>query len=159
MKSFRGSLAFSLILLVLAGGGCATQPVATETVSPTAVAKEATPGGLAAAAWTRTELYFAIGDWTETALNTEAELRWATFLDAEVTPRFPDGLSVLDVYGQWRDAKPGSPVKRERSRLLVVMHPATAEAGAKIEAIRAAWKQQAGEKSVLRVSQPAEVGF
>jgi hypothetical protein len=41
----------------------------------------------------------------------------------------------------------------------VIVHPATAEASAKIEAIRNAWKQRAGEQSVLRVSQPAEVSF
>ena len=30
---------------------------------------------------------------------------WGQFVDAEVTPRFPDGLSVNDVYGQWRELK------------------------------------------------------
>jgi hypothetical protein len=50
-------------------------------------------------------------------------------------------------------------VRRERSRLLVVVHPDAPEASAKIEEIREAWKKQTGEKSVLRVSQPAQVGF
>ena len=50
-------------------------------------------------------------------------------------------------------------VRRERSRLLVIVHPDSPEASAKIEEIREAWKKQTGEKSVLRVSQPAQVGF
>lgn len=28
---------------------------------------------------------------------------WRAFLAAEVTPRFPDGLTVIDAAGQWRD--------------------------------------------------------
>lgn len=143
---------FSMVMLtVLAGAGCATKP---GEVRADATATEAGSAG-----WVRTELYFAIGDWAETALSTEPEARWAEFLDREVTPRFPDGLSVLDVYGQWRDEKPVAPILRERSRLLVIVHPQTREAGEKIEAIRAAWKQLRGETSVLRVSQPADVSF
>lgn len=138
-------------MLLLAGSGCAsrTKPAVVETVV-------AAPGNQG---WVRTELYFALGGWEETALSTEAEERWAKFLDAEVTPRFPDGLSVVDVYGQWRSPKAGAVILRERSRLLVILHPATAEASVKIEAIRKAWKQPTGEESVLRVSQPAEVSF
>jgi len=109
--------------------------------------------------WLRTELYFSLGEWMETALTTEPESRWQDFLDREVTPRFPDGLSVIDVYGQWRNAQAGASVRRERSRRLVIVHPDTPEASVKIEEIREAWKKQTGEKSVLRVSQPAQVGF
>src|SRR5260370_42514234 len=28
---------------------------------------------------------------------------WSRFLAREITPRFPDGLTVLDAAGQWRD--------------------------------------------------------
>jgi len=75
-----------------------------------------------------------------------------------VTPRFPDGLSVQDVYGQWRDNKK-STIERLRSKLLVIDHPDTAENRAKIEAIRDAWKRRTGDQSVLRVTVPAEVSF
>ena len=159
MKPFRGGLGVSLMLLALAGGGCATtRPPAAVTapVTPVVAVGVAAP----AVAWVRTELYFGIGDWTETALSTEAESRWATFLDAEVTPRFPDGLSVIDIYGQWRDkTKAGTQVKRERSRLLIIVHPSTAENSAKIDAIRDTWKRMAGEQSVLCVNQPVDVWF
>jgi hypothetical protein len=149
MKISRGCLIVLTSLALLAGAGCTTR---TEPVV-VAVAKSSEPK------WVRTELYFSLGDWTETALSTEAELKWAKFLDAEVTPRFPDGLSVIDVYGQWRGAKPGAVVERERSRLLVIVHADTTDADMKLEAIRTAWKQQAGEESVLRVSVPADVSF
>lgn len=148
MKNFRWRL-LPWVLLVLVVSGCTT----TKTVPEPAPVVQAAPG------WIRTELYFSIGDWMETALSTEGEMRWAAFLDREVTPRFPDGLTVIDVYGQWRSPKPGAPILRERSRLLVILHPATQEASDKIDAIRAAWKKPADEESVLRVSQPADVRF
>jgi len=140
------------MLSALVGPGC-TSP-ATKTKPAAELAPVAASPG-----WIRTELYFSIGDWMETALSTEGEFRWAAFLDREVTPRFPDGLTVIDVYGQWRSPKPDAPVLRERSRLLVILHPNTVEAFDKIEAIRAAWKKPTGEASVLRVSQPADVRF
>lgn len=148
-KSVRFLLLPLLALAALAGPGCATNPGA-------ATAPVVTEAG---ASWVRTELYFSIGDWTETSLNTEPEARWQDFLDREVTPRFPDGLSVIDVYGQWRNPQAGASVRRERSRLLVVVHPDSPEASAKIDAIREVWKKLTSDKSVLRVSQPAQVGF
>lgn len=58
-------------LLVLTWAGCASasksQPVATAAPVP------------AKADWVRTELYFALGGWEETALSTEPEERWAKF--------------------------------------------------------------------------------
>lgn len=148
MKTLRWHLSFLLVALALTAPGCANKSVATkpavEVITP---------------AWVRTELYFSIGDWTDTALSTEAESRWATFLDQEVTPRFTSGLSVLDVYAQGRGPAVEAVIKRERSRLLVIVHPATAEASAKIDTIRAAWKRLGGEAPVLRISQPADVSF
>ena len=32
------------------------------------------------------------------------ETKWSRFVDQEITPRFPDGLSVVDARGQWRDS-------------------------------------------------------
>ncbi len=31
-----------------------------------------------------------------------SEAEWRTFLEAEVTPAFPDGLMVLNGFGLWR---------------------------------------------------------
>src|SRR5262249_10328363 len=43
------------------------------------------------------------------------EAEWRTFLDQEVTPRFPDGLSVIDAYGQYRNRR--GTIERERAKL------------------------------------------
>jgi hypothetical protein len=111
--------------------------------------------------WVDTRLYFGLGPDGDPTRGT-SEATWRDFLDREVTPRFPAGLSVIDVYGQWlgkQQAADGKPPSRERSKLLVIDYTATAENAAKIEAIRAAWKQRTHAQSVLKVTQPADVSF
>src|ERR1700694_3145512 len=35
------------------------------------------------------------------------ESAWARFVAREMTPRFPDGLTITDAIGQWRDRDSG----------------------------------------------------
>jgi hypothetical protein len=104
-----------------------------------------------------TKLYFGLGpaDHPEQGIS---EAKWLEFLDREVTPRFPDGLSVLDVYGQWL-SKGWTVPERLRSKMLVIYYLDSAENRTKIDGIRAAWKKMTGDQSVLRVTEPAEVSF
>jgi hypothetical protein len=115
----------------------------------------------AAKNWVRTELYFGLGAISQQGEEANAaanEKRWRDFLDREVTPRFPDGLSVYDVYGQWR-TQGQSKIERLHSKEIMVLYEDTPPHRADIEAIRAAWKKETGDLSVLRVTQPAEVSF
>jgi len=107
--------------------------------------------------WVDTQLYFGLGP-ADDASKGVSEQAWRDFLDKEVTVRFPAGLSVVDVYGQWQGKEEKAP-ERIRSKMLVIDYPRTAENEAKIEAIRAAWKKKTGDQSVLKVSQPADVSF
>ncbi len=107
--------------------------------------------------WLDTKLYFGLGP-ADDASKGVSEAAWREFLDKEVTPRFPAGLSVMDIYGQWQSKRTGG-VERIRSKMLVIDYPATHENAAKIEAIRAAWKKRTGDQSVLRVTTPADVSF
>ena len=107
--------------------------------------------------WVDTRLYFGLGP-ADAPDAGVSESVWREFLDAEVTPRFPSGLSVVDVYGQWQGKAEKKP-ERIRSKMLIIDYPATAENSAKIEAIRAAWKKRTGDQSVLKVTQPADVSF
>jgi hypothetical protein len=78
---------------------------------------------------------------------TEAE--WVRFLAEEVTPRFPDGLSVLDAAGQWR-GRDGA-LLRERSKKLEILLPGTdaSTARARMLPVEAAWKARFSQQSVL----------
>jgi hypothetical protein len=110
-----------------------------------------------AAHWVRSELYFGVGP-AGPMEGGVGETRWRVFLDREVTPRFPDGLSVFEAYGQWRGTGKTEP-SREHSKVLVILHEDTNANRAALDAIRAAWKALTHEQSVLLVSQPAEVSF
>lgn len=144
------------LLVALAPVGCAHRvAVPPPSVAPVLEGDAAHPGH--AQGWVNTMLYFGLGpaDHPEQGIS---ETEWRGFLDREVTPRFPSGLSVLDVYGQWK-GKDQSTIERLRSKMLVILHPDDAENRAKIEAIRTAWKQKTGDQSVLRVTEPADVSF
>jgi hypothetical protein len=144
------------VLLALVLSGCAHQPVAaTPAVAPTLSGDAAHPGQTQG--WVDTKLYFGLGPADNPDKGT-SEAQWREFLDKEVTPRFPAGLSVMDVYGQWQ-GKGQSVPWRLRSKMLIIDYPDTQENREKIEAIRTAWKQQTKQKSVLRVTQPADVSF
>jgi hypothetical protein len=143
-------------IITIAVGGCVhpgTKPqIAT---APTLQGDSAHPAQ--AHGWVGTNLYFGLApaDHPEQGIS---EAKWRDFLDREVTPRFPDGLSVLDVYGQWLSKGQAVP-ERLHSKLLIIYHSESAENSARIDAIRAAWKKMTGDQSVLRVTQPVDVSF
>lgn len=150
MKIHHSLLAAVLALQLVA---CATAPApsASSTLHGDAAHPAQTQG------WVDTKLYFGLGpaDQPEHGIS---EAQWRAFLDKEVTPRFPDGLSVIDVYGQWQGKQESTP-ERLHSKVLLIYYPDTPDNRGKIEAIRAAWKQRTGDQSVLRVTQPADVSF
>jgi len=77
-----------------------------------------------------------------------SEAEWAAFLAQEVTPRFPDGLSVINVAGQSRNYS--GPVGRERTKLLIVVVFDAPAHQAKAEAIVAAYNKRFGQHGVFR---------
>jgi len=107
--------------------------------------------------WVETRLYFGLGPADDPDKGV-SEAEWHGFLDKEVTPRFPAGLSVMDLYGQWQGKSEAQP-ERIRSKVLMIDYAATKENAAKIEAIRAAWKKRTGDQSVMKVTEPADVSF
>ncbi len=110
-----------------------------------------------AVGWAETRLSFGLGP-ADDKTKGVSEAQWRAFLDREVTPRFPSGLSVIDMYGQWHNPGAAAP-ERLRSRLLVIDHPDDAADDARLDAIRAAWKRMTGDRSVLSVTQTARVSF
>ncbi len=148
-------IALPILLLAALAVGCAHPPPAQVATAPTLQGDAAHPA--TTAGWVDTRLYFGLGlaDHPEQGIS---ESDWRGFLDKEVTPRFPSGLSVLDVYGQWQGKKETAP-ERLRSKMLIIYYPDSAENRDKIAAIRSAWKQKTGDQSVLQVTEPADVSF
>ena len=104
--------------------------------------------------WVKTELYFGLSRPGGGEISRE---EFERFLAEVVTPRFPDGLSVLEARGQWREASGN--IAHESARVLVLTHPANGEASAKIEQIRSEYKSRFGQEAVMRVDDEVKVGF
>ena len=82
---------------------------------------------------------------------------WRRFVDEVVTPRFPEGLSVMDVQGQWRASN--GVVVREPSKVLLLVLDGGPDDQAKIANIRQAYKDRFHQESVLLVTQPVCASF
>ena len=85
--------------------------------------------------------------------------QFTAFVDSEVTPDFPDGLTVQSGRGQWRDAS--GQVEKERSYELILLYPVR-EAAARdreIEELRRAYEKGVGQEAVARVDERARVDF
>jgi hypothetical protein len=84
------------------------------------------------------------------------EDEWQSFVDSVVTPRFPDGLTVLNASGQWRGE---GGLTKEQARILVIWHNRLPSRDADIEAIRSAYKERFNQESVLRIDSVSCVSF
>ena len=82
---------------------------------------------------------------------------WVAFLADTVTPRFPAGLSVIDVAGQWQTDE--GIVERERTKMLWVLAPPGTEALDLMNEVSSEYKRQFSQDAVLRVITQACVAF
>lgn len=105
----------------------------------------------------RTELFFGSLKPDKTHV-TDAEFK--AFLRDVITPRFPEGLTLLTGLGQFLGAS--DEIIQERSRVLILLYPVAVrqEKSEKIEEIREAYKRCFHQESVLRTDRCCErVGF
>jgi hypothetical protein len=86
---------------------------------------------------------------------TDASFR--KFVDEELTPRFPDGLTIMDGGGQWRG--PENKLIRESAKIVLIVLPKAGDASDRIEAARDAYKARFNQDSVLLITQAACVSF
>ncbi|MFW7267151.1 DUF3574 domain-containing protein [Gluconacetobacter sp. Hr-1-5] len=77
---------------------------------------------------------------------TDAE--WQAFLARAVTPRFPDGLSVFQASGHWRD-RTSLQVTAEPSRIVwIAADPDAPGLATRLDAIRAEYRRDFQQQSV-----------
>jgi hypothetical protein len=72
---------------------------------------------------------------------------WRDFLARSVTPLFPDGFTVYDGQGQWRDPRTQR-ITREPSRVVEIAAPDTRELRHRVETVRKIYKEQFRQQSV-----------
>jgi len=151
-RSVLNALLLSLTT-VAAGPADATQEQIVRIQAPgRAVVQRPIPIGAKSGAmpFVRSELYF--GTARPDGVVTETEFR--AFVDQLVTPRFPDGLTLIKGDGQFRSE--GSVVIKEQSFVLILLYPygTRDECLRRIERIRTLYKTQFNQQSVVRVDDP-----
>lgn len=134
----RGGGVAAALSAALTFGGCALQP----NVQPTQEG------------WQRCELFFGQ---SIPGGGVVGRAEWQAFVDREVTPRFPQGLTVLQAEGQWRNAQGG--IDREASRVLLLLLPPEAARGPQMDELRSRYRQQFQQEAVAQACAAADVRF
>jgi Protein of unknown function (DUF3574) len=102
----------------------------------------------------KVELYFGTaGNGHRPVSNTD----WAHFVEAQIGPRFPGGFTVLKGQGRWRTSR--GAILKETSHVLIVWYRRAPSVEARIEAIRAAYRRQFSQESVMRADSSGCVSF
>jgi hypothetical protein len=161
VKTYRVAVVTFVLLHALAGGAAGERlPCAVVEGSSMAdrprTERPPTEKRFDGERFVRTELFF--GSARPGGEVSEAEFQ--QFLDQCVTPRFPDGLTLVTGLGQFRGTD--GVLIEERSMLLILLYPdeARRESHKRIEEIRNAYKQIFQQESVLRADRCCEqVGF
>ena len=109
--------------------------------------------GLFGDQFVRTELFFGLSR----PGGRITERQFDRFVDEEVTPRFPDGLTLLSGEGQFR--LESGEIIEEKSKLLILLHVGSDVDSKEIEEIRAAYIDRFDQQSVLRTDEPSCVSL
>ncbi|MGK7929146.1 MAG: DUF3574 domain-containing protein [Spirulina sp.] len=99
--------------------------------------------------WIKEELYFGRALPNGSMVSDE---QWREFVEEEISPRFPDGFSVVDVSGYYRNT-------REATKLLIILHQNTPEVEKMLVDIIKTYKQRFQQESVLRIRDRVRVQF
>jgi hypothetical protein len=105
--------------------------------------------------FSRTELFFGLS--RDKGPNI-TDAQFDNFVDHVISDRFPDGLTVLDGSGKFKNAA-GKTIE-EPSRLVILLYPpGDPTSSDRIEDIRARYKKRFDQESVLRVDDETCVSF
>lgn len=138
MSTYAHMKVLAAAILTLALAGCATQP------------KPACPVGQSEL---RTAQLFLSAK--PPAKISDNDIR--KFVDTEVTPRFPDGVTVVDGGGQWRGDE--NRMIREAAKVVMIVLPENGDPVAKVEQVRTAYRARFKQDSVVLLPPPACVAL
>jgi hypothetical protein len=147
------------ILVMACAGSILSRAVEPAVAIPAQQGNTAISGGCTsrdqAQLLARTELYFGRGK-PDGSMVTDDEFR--AFLDDIITPRFPNGLTVLSGAGQFRGSS--GRIEREGAMFVILLYPAGKKnSSAHIEEIRDSYRKTFAQESVLRVDGESCVYF
>jgi hypothetical protein len=100
------------------------------------------------------ELYFGL---SRKRGKTISELEWQLFLSRVVTPRFKEGLTVIDGYGQYLDSS--GLINREKAKIVILIYENNRQKNQMVEEVITSYKRMFQQESVLRVTSNVKVSF
>ena len=100
-------------------------------------------------------LFFGRSD--STGAEVVSEEAWNEFLEDTVTPRFPDGLTVMNGRGQWQ-LESGA-IQREGTKILYILTEVGDGGLRLLDEISEEYKRRFGQESVLLTSGTTCVSF
>jgi hypothetical protein len=139
-------LALSAVAAI-ALSGCVTHPPKLATVG----ARPCPNGGFHQTA----ELVF--GRVSADGKGGVSEAAFIKFLDGEVSPLFPQGLTVSDAEGRW--APPAGSMIRTPAKMVMIVLPGNPDDGKKLDAVRLAYKTRFHQPSALLMTNGDCVSF
>jgi hypothetical protein len=87
-----------------------------------------------------------------------SEKQWEAFLADTVTPRFPDGLTVIPATGQWRDPKAKvAKTISEPTRVVIIVHADTPASTRAVAEVKAIYLKRFHQISVFQTDEPVRI--
>jgi hypothetical protein len=88
-----------------------------------------------------------------------ADAEWADFLASVVTPNFPDGLTVFDGYGQWRNPETGIIGHSSGVKIVLIAAKRSPDLPGRLEAVIDAYKTRFHQQSVGLITRDSCAAF
>jgi hypothetical protein len=87
-----------------------------------------------------------------------SDAEWTEFAAQTITPNFPDGFTLFDGEGQWRNPLSGQ-IARERTKILLVAAKPAPDVAQRLTAVIAAYKARFHQQSVGVITRDACAAF
>lgn len=125
-------------------------PPAVAQTAQTAIA-EANPSQKT---FLKDELYFGL---SKPRGETVSESEWQEFVKEVITPRFREGLTILDGSGQFLNS--AGILIREQSKIVILIYESSPEKERSVNEIIEIYKRRFQQESVLRTTAEVRVSF
>jgi hypothetical protein len=87
-----------------------------------------------------------------------SDAEWAKFAADTITPNFPDGFTVFDGYGQWRNPNTGM-ISRDPTKILLVAAKRSPDLPGRLSAVVDAYKTRFHQQSVGIITRDSCAAF
>ena len=87
-----------------------------------------------------------------------SDAEWAEFAEQTITPSFPDGFTVFDGEGQWRNPRTGR-IAREPTKILLVASNRTPDLARRLAAVIDAYKARFHQQAVGVITRDSCAAF